>query len=183
MRLPIGSPLGIAIGNPIESLIEPPNTGAVIGSLVGFLAGTILGNQLGSLTGSSVGISPTEFLGDWTGYLLGIFTGTLLGYPLGFQFGSESNRYWPSCRSLADRHMACSFCDNICVLVGRYFLWPYLCSCYCFQHKSVRYLQLLDLLTLAFSTAWLIPSYEGRWIAVGLDSTGSTNLTVGMDED
>ena len=49
--------------------------------------------------------------------------------------------------------------------------------------NSVRYLQLLELLTLSLSSTWLISSSGGRLRCAEIASTGSMTFRLDMDDD
>ena len=100
----------------------------------------------------------------------------LLGAPLGLWFGSEAVMCW---------------CFYRCVTYFRKDTW-WGVGIYCVppsgalitsNMNSLRYLQILDFLTLVLLPNLLILSSGGRWRAAEIDSYGSMPLTLGTDKD
>ena len=106
MVLPLRYPIGMDFGNPLEPIIESPNTVSVLVYLFVSMACTILGNLPEYLLVSSVGILPGSFLVNWASSILGIFPIFMLGVPIGLVFGPNLVRYLFLCRFLMESQMA-----------------------------------------------------------------------------
>ena len=86
-------------------------------------------------------------------------SGTLLGAPLGLWFGYD-------------------------LVWGVIISWVTPSGAFIiFKINSLRYYQLVELLTLSLSPTWLIPTSGGRWGAVELSSSESITFALYMDED
>ena len=97
-----------------------------------------------------------------------------LGTPLGLYFGSEVSRCMCYCRCLMDFHKATCWVVFIsCVPSYGAFITS--------KINSVRYFQLMELITLSLSPTWLIPTYGGMWRADEIASTESIPFTLVMN--
>ena len=132
-------------------------------------------------------------IGTVEGYLVGLSLVITLGYPLeftnpvyympctlmvvspGLWFVSEAFQCWCSCRCLMDCRKATYW--------GRYFSISTYGSLITYIMNSVKYFQLLELINLALSPNWLIPTSGGRWRVAELASYGSIPFILGMYED
>ena len=177
MGAPVGSPLGYSIKMFLglelcyqfftwEVYLVEVSLGRLSGSMIGTGEGYLVGLSLVlPLRSSLEPLNPGAQL-----------PGTLLVAPSGLWFGYEVRRCMCSCLRLLDFHEANFWEVRIsCVSLSGDFITS--------KNKSVRYCQLMQLLTLSLSPTQLIPTYGGRSRAAELDSTGSILFTLGMDED
>ena len=134
----------------------------------------MIGTREGYLVGLSLGISLVSSLESPNpGADL---PGTLLGTPLGLWFGSEAVKRLCCWRHLMDYHEDTWWGVGIsCVPTSGSLIKSTM--------NSVRYFQLLELLTLEISTTLLIPYYGGRWRSDEVASSGSTPFALGMNEN
>ena len=122
--------------------------------MAGVSIGTLDGLIIGTVELSFVGLSLELPLGYPLEYpnTGSVLPGTPMGTPIGLWFGYEAARYFCYCLYLTDLQK-----DN-CGEGGIYCVPTSETIC-TFYMNSVRYLQLLELLTLALSTNWSITSY------------------------
>ena len=153
---PVGYPLGYSI-NIFLGLVIDNYFGTWEGSLVvvslGALAGLVVVTGEGYFFVLSL-LLPREypFYSPNPGAEL---PGTLMGYTLGLFFGYEAVVCLCSCLRLMDFHKATCWGVGIsCVPPSGYFITS--------KESSVRYFQLLDLITLSVFTTWLITTSGGR---------------------
>ena len=83
---------------------------------------------------------------------------TLLGAPLGLRFLSEAVRCMCCCRQLMNCHEGT--CWGVCI-----YCVPPSGDLIISNMNSVRYFQLLELITLSLSPTWLIPYSARSWRA------------------